>query len=220
MELAKVVSTLSLSLVITTIAVIEFRNLRHSAYAYCLQAILMCSIFFVFARENPNLYYWLVTAIITKVILIPTFLLRYIKKTTKDEIKPPIGYLPSILIACIIMIIFYKITHIHANFIASNVEATQEPFRTNLAVSFTIFALGLYCILIRRDAIKTVHGLCVLENGIHLSLVSLAPRLAETVIIGIATDVVIAVYLLLYVIHGVYKEFGSTDTYQLKNLRW
>lgn len=220
MEMARLVATLSLSLVVTTIAVIEFRNLRYSAYAYILQAILMCSIFYIFAGKNPNLYYWLVTAIITKVVLIPTFLLRYIKKTTKNEIKPPIGYLPSILIACIIMIIFYNITHTYADFIAPNVQASQEPFRTNLAVSFTIFALGLYCILIRRDAIKTVHGLCVLENGVHLSLISLAPALAETAIIGIVTDVVIAVYLLLYVIHGVYKEFGSTDTYQLKNLRW
>jgi hydrogenase-4 component E len=80
--------------------------------------------------------------------------------------------------------------------------------------------LGLFCILVRRDAIKTVHGLCILENGIHLSLVSLAPTLTETVLIGMVTDVVIAVYLLLYVIHGVYEKFGSTDTFQLKTLRW
>lgn len=220
MGVPSIVSTLSLSMVVTTIAIIEFRNLKYSAYAYCLQAILMCSIFYVFARQNPNIYWWLLVAVITKVFIIPFLLLRYIKKTTTREIKPPIGYLPSILIACIIMIIFYNLTHSNANFIAPNVEATQEPFRTNLAVSFTIFALGLYCILIRRDAIKTVHGLCVLENGVHLSLISLAPTLAETALVGIVTDVVIAVFLLLYVIHGVYKEFGSTDTYQLKNLRW
>ena len=220
MEVSMIVKTLSLSIVVTTIAVIEFRNLKYAAYAYCLQAILMCSIFFTFAMNNSNIYYWLVVAVITKVCIIPFLLLRYIKKTTIKEIKPPIGYLPSILIACVIMIVFYNITHANANFIAPNVEATQEPFRTNLAVSFTIFALGLYCILIRRDAIKTVHGLCILENGVHLSLISLAPTLGETALVGIVTDVVIAVFLLLYVIRGVYKEFGSTDTYQLKNLRW
>jgi hydrogenase-4 component E len=96
----------------------------------------------------------------------------------------------------------------------------QEPFRTNLAVSLTVFILGLYCILSRRDAIKTVHGLLVLENGVHLSLVSLAPLLRETAIIGIVTDVVVAAYLLLYIILGVFEKFGSTDTFQLKGLRW
>jgi len=113
-----IISTLSLSLVITTLAIIEFRNLKYSAYAYCLQAILMCSIFFIFAGENPNLYYWLTTAIITKVIIIPTLLLRYIKKTVLQEIPPPIGYILSTLIACIIMIVFYNITHTNVNFIA------------------------------------------------------------------------------------------------------
>jgi hydrogenase-4 component E len=220
MDIARLVTTLSLSMVVTTIAVIEFRNLKYSAYAYCLQALLMCSIFFVFAQNNPNLYVWLVVAFITKVCVIPYLLILYIKKTTIKEIKPPISYLPSILIACAIMIIFYNITHGNVDFIAPNKEATLEPFRTNLAVSFTIFALGLYCILIRRDAIKTVHGLCILENGVHLSLVSLTPGLAETALIGIVTDVVIAVFLLLYVILGIHKTFGSTDTYQLKNLRW
>jgi hydrogenase-4 component E len=221
MEGAGIISTLSLSIVVTTIAVIEFRNLKYSAYAYCLQALLMCSIFIVFASKgNPHIYLWALFAFITKVVIIPFLLLRYIKKTTIREIKPPIGYLPSIIISCIIMIIFYNITHVNANFIAPNVEATKEPFRTILAVSFTIFVLGLYCILIRRDAIKTVHGLCILENGVHLSLVSLAPTLPETAIVGVVTDVVIAVYLILYVIYGVYREFGTTDTYQLKNLRW
>ena len=217
---AKLISTLSLSLIITSMAIIELRNLRYSAYAYLLQAIVLCSIILVFAKTNPNLYYWVIVAVITKVILIPTFLLRYINKTTDQEIKPLVGYLPSILLALMIMIIFYKLTHTQANFIAATPEATHEPFRTNLAVSFTIFILGLFCILVRRDAIKTVHGLCILENGIHLSLISLAPTLTETVLIGIVTDVVIAVYLLLYVIHGVYIKFGSTDTFQLKTLRW
>ena len=81
--------------------------------------------------------------------------------------------------------------------------AQQEVFRTNLAVASTVFALGLYSVLTRRDAIKTVIGLCLLENGVHLSLVSLAPELPETALFGVATEVVVTVFLLLYVIAGV-----------------
>jgi hypothetical protein len=44
--------------------------------------------------------------------------------------------------------------------------------------------------------------------------------LRETAIIGIVTDVVVAAYLLLYIIFGVFEKFGSTDTFQLKGLRW
>ncbi len=219
-ELTRYVSTLSLSLIITSYLVIELRNLRNSAYAYIVQAILMCTLFLIFAQQNPGLYYWAATAFVTKVVIIPYLLLRFIRRTTDREFPPLIGYVGSIVLISIIVIILYRLTHEYVEFVAPTPLATEEPFRTNLAVSFTIFIMGLYCILVRRDAIKTVHGLLILENGVHLSLVSLAPLLKETAIIGVVTDVVIAVWLLLYVISGVYEKFGSTDTFQLKGLRW
>jgi hydrogenase-4 component E len=74
-------------------------------------------------------------------------------------------------------------------------------------------------VLTRRDAVKTVIGLCLLENGVHLSLVSLVPDLPETALFGVATEMVITVFLLLYVIAGVYQQFGTTDTLQLRELR-
>jgi hydrogenase-4 component E len=219
-ELTKYISTISLSLIITSYLVIELRNLRYSAYAYMVQALLMCSLFVIFATKNPGLYWWALTAFITKVVIIPYLLLRFIRRHTDQEFPPLIGYVGSILLITIIVLIFYRTTHHYIEFIAPTPAAMAEPFRTNLAVSFTIFLMGLYCILVRRDAIKTVHGLLILENGVHLSLVSLAPLLRETAIFGVVTDVVIAVYLLLYVISGVYEKFGSTDTFQLKGLRW
>jgi hydrogenase-4 component E len=79
--------------------------------------------------------------------------------------------------------------------------------------------MGLYAVLTRRDAIKTVIGLCLLENGVHLSLVSLVPDLPETALFGIATEVVITAFLLLYVIAGVYRQFGTTDTLRMNELR-
>ena len=65
---------------------------------------------------------------------------------------------------------------------------------------------------------KTVIGLCLLENGVHLSLVSMAPALPETALFGVATEVVVTVFLLLYVIAGVYQQFGTTDTLQMREL--
>jgi hydrogenase-4 component E len=219
-ELTKYISTISLSLIITSYLVIGLRNLRFSAYAYIVQSILMCSLFVIFATKNHGLYYWALTAFITKVVIIPFLLLRFIRDHTDQEFPPLIGYAGSIFLLTTIVLILFQTTHQYIEFIAPTPAAMEEPFRTNLAVSFTIFIMGLYCILTRRDAIKTVHGLLILENGVHLSLVSLAPLLRETAIIGVVTDVVIAVYLLLWVISGVYEKFGSTDTFQLKGLRW
>jgi hydrogenase-4 component E len=210
---------LSMIMVITSVAVVEVRALRVAAGAYAIQALLMVALLAGYARGNHALYWWAGTAFITKAILTPWFLFRYIGKGEDRELKPLIGFAPSVGIASLLMVAFFRLTHSQFSVLAPMEVARAEVFRTNLAVASTVFALGIYAVLTRRDALKTVMGLCLLENGVHLSLVSLAPELPETALFGVATEVVVTVFLLLYVIAGVRAEFGTTDTLQLKELQ-
>ncbi len=216
---ANLIETLSLVMVITSVAAIEMRRLRLSAAAYLCQALLMVALLVAFGGVNTALYWWAGTALLTKVVLTPWFLFRSIPETDDRELKPVIGLGPSVVIACLLMLGFFRLTHGQVTLLAPSGMAQLEVFRTNLAVASTVFALGLYAVLTRRDAIKTVIGLCLLENAVHLSLVSLAPELPETAVFGVASEVVVTVFLLLYVIGGIRQEFGTTDTFQLRELR-
>ena len=216
---ADLIETLSLMMVITSVAAVEMRRLRFSSAAYLCQALLMVSLLVAFAAVNPALYWWAGTAFVTKVVLTPWFLFRSIRGTDDRELKPVIGLGPSVVVACLLISVFFRLTHTQATLIVPSGMAQLEVFRTNLAVASTVFALGLYAVLTRRDAVKTVIGLCLLENAVHLSLVSLAPELSETALFGVATEVVVTVFLLLYVIGGVQREFGTRDTFQLHELR-
>jgi len=217
---ASLIETLSLTMLITSVAAVEMRRLRFSAVAYLCQALLMVALLLSFAAVNRALYWWAATALITKVVLTPWFLFRALRGADDRELKPVIGFGPSVVVASLLMVSFFHLTHSRVEWLAPSELARLEIFRTNLAVASTVFALGLYAVLTRRDAIKTVIGLCLLENGVHLSLVSLAPGLPETALFGVATEVVVTVYLLLYVIGGVRQAFGSTDTFRLSELRW
>ena len=214
-----VIQTLSMVVVITSVIAVEVRRLRLAAVAYSVQALLIVALLLSFAAINPALYWWAATALITKAILTPYFLFRFIGATADREIKPLIGFGPSVVVAAALMIAFYRLTHSQMSLLAPTAMAQQEVFRVNLAVASTVFVLGLYCVLTRRDAVKTVIGLCLLENGVHLSLVSLAPELPETALFGVATEVVVTVFLLLYVIAGLRREFGTTDTFKLRELQ-
>jgi hydrogenase-4 component E len=218
---AQLIQTLSLIMVITSVVAVEARKLRLAAGAYLVQALLIVGLLLSFAAINPALYWWAATAFVTKAVLTPWFLFLFIRRFKDDEELPPlIGFGPSVVVAAALMIGFFRLTHTHFALLAPSALAQQEIFRTNLAVAATVFALGIYAVLTRRDAVKTVIGLCLLENGVHLSLVSLAPELPETALFGVATEVVVTVFLLLYVIAGVRQEFGSTDTFKLKELQW
>ena len=217
---AELIETLSMVMIITSVAAVESHHLKRAAAAYCLQALLICGLILAFAVGNPALYVWALVAFVTKALLTPWFLMRYIGKTGGEEVRPIIGFGPSVVIVSVILVSFYKLTHSYVHVLAPTPESAAGVFRTNLAVALTVFVLGLYAILSRRDAIKTVIGLCLLENAVHLSLVSLAPNMRETALIGIATEVVVTVYLLLYVISGIREKIGTTDTFKLAELHW
>lgn len=214
------IETLSLTLVITSVAAVEMRRLKFSIVAYLCQALLIVCLLLSFASVNKALYWWAATALVTKAILTPWFLFRAIRGVDDRELEPVIGFGPSVVLVAVLMISFFRLAHGRVALLAPTGLAQLGVFRTNLAVASTVFALGLYAVLTRRDAIKTVIGLCLLENGVHLSLVSLAPGLSETALFGVATEVVVTVFLLLYVIGGVRQVFGSTDTFRLRELRW
>jgi hydrogenase-4 component E len=214
------IETLLVLMVVTSLLAVELQNLKRSAQAYCVQALLICGVILAFAPNNPALYSWAIVAFLAKAVIIPYLLLRFIKHTSEEEVQPLLGFGPSVIIASLVLMAFFKITHYYVALLAPTAESVSGVFRTNLAISLTVFVLGLYAILSRRDAIKTVIGLCLLENAVHLSLVSLAPRMRETALIGIATEVVISVYLLLYVIRAIRQRFGTTDTHALSELQW
>ena len=215
----KLVHTLSLLMILTSFAAVEARNLRHATIAYFFQALLICGLLFAYSVQNEALLYWAATALVTKAVLVPWFLWRS-TAGAQEETRPVIGFGMSAVLLIALLAMMYKLTHAHAGLFVHVGGGLGAIAETNLAVAFTVFALGLYGILTRRDAIKTVIGLCLLENGVHLSLVSLAPTVAETALAGIATEVVVTVYLLLYFISGIREKFGTTDTSKLTELHW
>ncbi len=211
------IRTLSLTLILTSFVVVEVRSLRRALVAYMVQALVMVAIIACFAAYHPALWIWAATAFLTKFALVSWMLSRSLQGADR-ECPPLVGPLTSGLIVAALAAASYSLLHHFATFLATTPLAQQEPFRTNVAVSLTLLFVGLYAIVTRRDAIKVVLGVCLMENGAHLSLVSLAATLRETVLIGVTTDVVVAVYLLLFLVRGIEARLGSRDTSRLVTL--
>ena len=214
------VRTLSLTLLLTSFFTVESRNLRRALGAYMAQALVMVTIIACFATVHPSLWLWVATAFVTKFGLISWLLFHAIRGRDDREVEPFVGTGWSVVFIAVLALIGWQLIHRNASFLAPTPLAEQEPYRTNVAVALTLLFVGMYCVLTRRDAIKVVMGVCLMENGAHLSLVSLATAMRETVLIGIVTDVVVAVFLLLHLIQGIEDKLGTRDTGRLRELRW
>lgn len=212
---------MSMGLVLTSLLTIETRDLVKASRAYLCQALLLVAILAAYAVALPNheLFLWSLSILVTKGMIVPYLLRRYGRKVNRQEVEPLIGFWPSLLIALGLIGLFFWLTHSHYRFLVPSSAVAGEPYRTNLAVASTVLFLGMYALLTRRDAVKAVMGLCLMENGVHLGLMSLAPTIPETAMIGVATDVVISIWMLLYIITGIYSKNASTNAWELSKLR-
>jgi hydrogenase-4 component E len=213
------IRTLSLAMILTSFVAVGSRSLRRAIQAYMAQALLMVAVIASFATYHTPLVLWAATAFVTKFAIISWLLRRALGAGDDREVEPLVGPVASAAVVGVLAVASYQLVHRHVSFLAPTPAAELEPYRTNVAVALTLVALGLYAIVTRRDALKVVVGVCLIENGAHLSLVSLATTMHETVLIGVVTDVVLAVFLLLYVIGGIVERIGSRDTSQLSLLK-
>ncbi|MDI6739211.1 MAG: NADH-quinone oxidoreductase subunit K [Candidatus Edwardsbacteria bacterium] len=215
------ITTLMVCHFIASVCAAEIRNLRTSTVFLTAQSLLLAFIIVAFAEKSQNYsLYWLAgMTVVSKVIIIPGLLWRHIKKTNYMEVKPLVSFVVSFIILTVFLIAFYQLIHTNVNFLAPTAAASIEPSRSSLALALTIFVLGLYVLVVHRDAVKIVIGLHLIENGVHLALVTLVPQMPVTTKLGIVSNVVFAILMLLWLTENIYRAFGSADTLKLSTLK-
>lgn len=219
--MVETISIMCLLLIITSLLSAECSNLITAIKIYMVQALLLVSILVVYAFGLPNhaLLLWSITVLLSKAMAIPYLFWRYLKKVDSNELGSILPASLSKVAAVVVAAIVFAITYYHYPSFAPSSELAAQPFQINMSSAAAIMALGLFTIITRKHALKTVLGLCLMENGVHMSLVSLAPTIPETAMIGVVTDVVVSVWMMLYIAGQIYSVAGSSDTCKLSKLR-
>lgn len=209
------INSLTGLLILTSLLVIEVKQPRWSALMYSLQSIVLVGIFALLAytTKAEQLYLWAGSAFITKVILVPWILYGALTMVGNPE-KPrnAMGTTLSLLLAAAALAVsFIVVDQIQLK--------AAEPFKPALAVSMAHFFFGELCILTQRNLFKQVLGFCLMENGSHLTLALLAYNAPELVEIGITTDAVFGVIIMVVLGYQIHKSLGTLDTADLNTLK-
>lgn len=212
---------LSLLMIVTSLLAVEWRMLPEAVRTYQVQSVLIALVFALYAHHlgNPALYYWSGTALVSKGIVVPWLLRRYVLRIHDRETPPLLSIVPSLALGIAAALAAFGLALRYHDNLVLLPSLAGEPYRMNSAVAAAVLVIGFYALLTRRDAFKIVIGLCLLENGVHMGLISLAPSIPETALIGVVTDVVVSVWMLLYIVTGVYRSAGSLDTSHIAQLR-
>ncbi len=214
--MAHIIDIVAVLIMITSFAVFGLRQYRHSITAYAVQTLLLVIIFLALYVKygSHELLVWAITAFVIKVVCVPLFLFRLVKKlgvVVEDE--PVGGFFISPVVALsfslAIAMMFYKV------FIHFSLFKDVLPL---YAASF-IFMMGIFGFVLRNSFIKQILSYCLFENGIHLSLALMAYTSHELVEVGILTDAIFAVVIMGILAKRFYAAYGSLDTSKAVNLR-
>jgi hydrogenase-4 component E len=202
-------------LIITSLLVIETKKARWSAMFYSLQSLVLVLIFLSLAvlMRADQLYLWAASAFITKAVLVPLILYLAISRVEeadmpKNAMSPVIAI---IIAAASVAVSFFVVDQIQIKAVA--------PFKPALAISVAHFFFGVLCILTQRNIYKQILGVCLMENGAHLTLALLAYNAPELVEVGVATDALFAVLLMVILGGQIYRTLHTLDSSDLTTLK-
>ena len=202
-------------LILTSLLGIETKKLRLSAILYALQSIVLVLIFLALAitMEAEQLYWWAASAFITKALLVPFILYKAQQRMGNSEpdapaVKPAVSLT---LAAVTVVVSFIVINHLDLKIAVA--------FKPALAVSVAHFFFGQLCILTQRNVLKQVLGFCLMENGSHLTLALMAHDAPELVEVGIATDAVFGVIIMVVLVVQIYHKLQTLDSASLSTLK-
>ena len=205
----------------------ELRNLRWATVALALQSLFLVAIICIFGYLSgiSYFYWWASVAFIVRVLFIPWLLWKYSRRDPFLEVDPFLDLIPSLILLAILLPMTFLFLYTYLcpyffEFLPSPYAGIGEAAGLNLALGLTVMVLGIYVLLTRRDIIKLVIGLVLMENGLQWALVSPAPTIHEAAEIGVACNLVIASWLLLYISTKIYELYGRKDSSFLSELKW
>ncbi|HMK78640.1 MAG TPA: hydrogenase 4 membrane subunit [Xanthobacteraceae bacterium] len=211
----QLVNGLASLLIVTSLLVIEARGAAQSALYYALQSLVLVLVFLALAAtvDAPRLFAWAAIAFVTKVVLVPAIMYRTLGRMSDPTLAPRrFGLAWTIIFAAaVVAVCFAVVSAIHLPG-----AATLKPA---LAISLAHFFLGLTCIVIQRNLLKQVFGFCLMENGSHLTLALMANQAPELVEIGLVTDAIFAVVVMVIIATMIRAKLQTLDVGQLTSLR-
>ncbi|MBW7917729.1 MAG: hydrogenase 4 membrane subunit [Anaerolineales bacterium] len=214
MQNVNLINSLSGLLILTSLLVIEAKTLRQSAIQYGIQSFVLVLIFLALASTMEgaeSLYYWAASAFLTKAVLVPIILAR-VEKSMEGQPAATVRPWASIALAGASLVVSFLVVN------SLQLRIAVE-FKPALAVSIAHFFFGQLCILTQKNMLKQVLGFCLMENGSHLTLALLAYNAPELVEVGIATDAVFGVIIMVILLVQINRSLHTLDVTELKSLK-
>lgn len=172
----------------------ESKNLKLSSCSLVPHSLLIAISVFATAYIGniASLYLIAVVDVMVRAFLMPILLIILLKNRLEREVKPSITHPLSIALSIVVLSVGY-------NFVDTIKISIFPSVLSCFSAGFTLFIYGLFLLLSKRDTAKMIISFFIIENGIHLLIISMIPHMPKIIELALTLNFVIALFFLIYV---------------------
>jgi len=202
---------------LTAIGVVATRQVLASLQLFIAQSLLLTSSAVLLGIALGSVHLFAVAAITigTKTLLIPWLLRRTVSAEVyrTREIDRVLNIPSSLLLAAVLVLVAYAVAN-------PLLDAVNVPFApVNLPLGVAAMFLGVFTVVVRREAVPQLLGLLALENGVFFVGIAIVPDLPVIAELAAAVDVPVVALVVGLLTRQIHRRVGTTSVGRLAALR-
>ncbi|MHB1086084.1 MAG: formate hydrogenlyase [Thiobacillus sp.] len=211
----QIVNLLAALLLLISFAMLSQRRITGLITLFAWQgAALAASVALVgWFTGQHHLYYSAALTLILKVIAMPWYFYRLVRKLNVNRVVEPMINIPTTMLIGIVLVIFAF------NLALPISQMSGTVTRSTLGIAMAIVLLSFLMMITRTKAIPQVIGFLAMENGLFLAATSATYGMPLVVELGVALDVLVGVFVLGIFIFQIRETFDSLDLKHMEKLR-
>ncbi len=208
-------SLLAALILLTAFALVVQRRMNALLHIFAWQGFLLALSTAVvgYLGGAHDLYISAVLTLAIKVVLLPYILHRlFVKLRIRREVESVLNVPATMLMGIVLVIFSYHLT-------APIRELSTLVTRSTLAVALATVMLGFLMMITRKHAVTQIIGFLAMENGLLFAATSATYGMPLVVELGVALDLLIAVFIFGMFFFHISTAFDSLDVNQMARLK-
>ena len=211
----QIVNLLAALLLLISFAMLSQRRVMALVTLFAWQgaALATSTAIVAWSTDQHHLYYSAALTLVLKVIAMPWYFYRLIRKLNVTRVVEPMINIPTTMLIGIVLVIFAF------NLALPISELSGTVTRSTLGIAMAIVLLSFLMMITRTKAIPQVIGFLAMVNGLFFAATSATYGMPLVVELGVALDVLIGVFVLGIFIFQIRETFDSLDLKHMEKLR-
>lgn len=211
----QIINLLAALLLLISFAMLAQRRISGliTLFAWQGAALAMSTAMAAWSTDQPHLYYSVAITLVLKVIAMPWYFYRLVRKLNVSRVVEPMINIPTTMLIGIVLVIF------SFNLALPIAEMSGTVMRSTLGIAMATVLLAFLMMITRTKAIPQVIGFLAMENGLFFAATSATYGMPLVVELGVALDVLVAVFVLGIFIFQIRETFDSLDLKHMEKLK-